>query len=353
MTASPTDPTPVWFHPDQLLFKPRYEWALGERIDHPETTARAESIVEALTEDTSFRFAEPEPVSRALLKRTHAGSLLEMLGETAGLGHDVYPTVFPKGPNVRAEPGNPHHWGHWCFDAGTPLNGQAWMAASWSASAALAAAKAVHQGVPLSYSLSRPPGHHATRSRFGGYCYLNNAAIAARWLGRKRKSRVAVLDIDYHHGNGTQSIFWSDPSVLTVSIHADPSTDFPYFAGFRDQIGGGRAEGTNRNLTEGHGCDGARYLQILDEDVAPLLKAFAPEVLILAAGLDTYELDPLGRFKITTEDFRAIGERIGRWGLPVVAVQEGGYHAEHLGRNARSLLHGLRAGLAASEQARA
>lgn len=339
------EPTTVWFHPDQLEFKPRYEWALGQRIDHPETTTRAESIVAALKAHPDFVFRTPEAIGSATLRLNHDAELLTLLKTSRKLTEDFYVAVFPRAAD-RGDPTNLQHTGVWCFDAGTPLNGEAWMAARWSASAALAAARTIAGGAPLSYSLSRPPGHHAQRSRFGGYCYLNNAAVAARFLSRK--GRVAVLDIDYHHGNGTQDIFYADPSVLTLSIHADPRDDFPYFAGFASERGLGPGEGFNMNLPEERGCDGQRYLQILEARVAPALRAFAPDALVLAAGLDGYVLDPLGKFTLTTDDFRRIGAHIGRWGIPVVAVQEGGYHAGHLGRNACALLSGLRDGLGAA-----
>lgn len=333
------------FHSEQLLFKPRYEWALGERIDHPETTARAESIVHALSEDPLFELWQPPALPAAHLRGLHAPSLLHLYEKTVALQDDLYPTVFPRGDGVRADPDNLHHAGWWCFDAGTPLNGQMWSAARWSAAAAVEAARRISQGEGLAYSLSRPPGHHATRDRFGGYCYLNNGALAARTLRKAGARKVAILDIDYHHGNGTQSLFWRDPSVLTVSVHADPRTDFPYYTGFPEERGAGRGEGFNLNLCEERGCDGTRYRQILQEQVAPVLRAFEPAALILAAGLDTYRLDPLGKFELTTDDLREVGELIGSWGYPTVAVQEGGYHSAHLGRNARALLRGLRDGL--------
>lgn len=343
----------VLFHTEQLLFKPRYEWALGERIDHPETTARAESIIATLAEDQTFDLASPPPLARSSLRGLHAPSLLSLYQSTLELSDDLYPTVFPRGDGVRADPANLNHAGWWCFDAGTPLNGEMWAAARWSAASAVEAAKRVRAGEALAYSLSRPPGHHATRDRFGGYCYLNNAALAARTLRRAGLPRVLILDIDYHHGNGTQSLFWRDSTVFTVSIHADPRTDFPYYTGFAEERGAGRGEGYNLNLCEERGCDGARYRQILEQEVAPVVQAFAPSALVLAAGLDTYRLDPLGRFTLTTDDLRDVGEVIGSWGLPVVAVQEGGYHSDHLGRNARALLLGLRAGIRGSTTVRA
>jgi len=337
------DRVPAYFHPDQLAFKPRYEWAFGERIDHPETTARAESIVAALTEaEDRFALSQPSPVPAGTVSKLHSGNLLTLYrtASTLPAGETFYPTVFPKRDQVSADPTRIHHAGAFCFDAGTPLSAETWAAASGSASCAHAAARALtkHQRT-LSYALSRPPGHHATRTAFGGYCYLNNAAIAARALRPRR--RISVLDIDVHHGNGTQSIFYRDPRVQVVSIHETPETCFPYFAGYPTETGAGRGKGATLNVTEEEGCDGKRYLELLELYALPAIRDFGSDALVLSAGLDTYELDPVGRFKLTTDDLREVGVRIGRLGMPTAVIQEGGYHAPHLGRNAVALLDGL------------
>lgn len=339
---------PSFFHPEQLGFKPRYEWAFGERIAHPETTARAESILTALQErEDTFSLHEPAPAPAGSITGLHNGSLLTLYRTASALeeGQTFYPTVFPRRDVTPADPTKISHAGAFCFDAGTPLAAQTWIAARWSASCAHQAARVLKsERRMLTYALSRPPGHHATKKSFGGYCYLNNAGIAVRAL--RRGARVAVLDIDVHHGNGTQSLFWRDPRVMVVSIHQHPDACFPYFAGYPTETGGGAGAGANLNITEDAGCDGARYFQLLEQHALPALRAFAPDYLVLSAGLDTYELDPVGHFELTTDDLREVGARIGRLGLPTVAVQEGGYHSGHLGRNAVALLDGLAAGQA-------
>lgn len=338
--------TPAFFHPAQLSFKPRYEWAFGERIDHPETTARAESILDALRASDVYAVQEPKPAPPGTITAQHNGNLLSLYRTASMLpdGETFYPTVFPKRDQVQADPTRITHAGAFCFDAGTPLSAQTWEAARWSASCAYTAARTLkRQRRKLTYALSRPPGHHANGKAFGGYCYLNNAAIAAGVL--RRGARVTVLDIDVHHGNGTQTLFYRNPRVQVVSIHEHPDTCFPYFAGYPHETGKGEAVGTTLNVTEGAGCDGKRYFELLEVHALPAIRAFAPDYLVLSAGLDTYELDPVGHFALTTDDIREVGERIGRLGLPTVAVQEGGYHTPHLGRNAVALLDGLRATL--------
>lgn len=341
-------PVPAYFHPDQLAFKPLYEWAFGERIDHPETTARAENILGALRESGAYDVREPEEAPGGTITRQHNGALLSLYRTASALppGQTFYPTVFPKRDQVRADPTNIHHAGAFCFDAGTPLSAETWRAARWSASCALRAALALKkEDRKLTYALSRPPGHHANGRAFGGYCYLNNASVAVHAL--PRKSRVTVLDIDVHHGNGTQTLFYKNARVQTVSIHEHPDHCFPYFAGYPSETGVGTGSGYNLNITEEAGCDGKRYLELLELHAINAIAAFNPDYLVLSMGLDTYELDPVGRFKLTTDDLRLVGEHIGRLGLPTVAVQEGGYHTDHLGRNAVAVLDGLRSTLGA------
>lgn len=344
---------PVFFNEVQLAFKPLYEWAFGERIAHPETTARAESILAALqAEPDAFDVREPREIPRAALRTIHRYGLLTLYNTARALpeGETFYPSVFPQGQGGVGDPTNIHHAGYFTFDSGTPLNSRTWEAASWSAACARDAAEAVSSGrFRLSYGLSRPPGHHASREAFGGYCYFNNAAVAAKLL--RKKGRVVILDIDFHHGNGTQSIFYRDPKVLVVSIHGDPVTCYPYFSGFGVETGAGPGEGYNINLPLARGTDGKRYLSVLRKKVLPNIKNFDPAFLVLSAGLDTYELDPVGDFTLVREDFHEVGEVLGRMHLPTVVVQEGGYYTPDLGANARALLHGVRQGLQATRRA--
>lgn len=225
--------------------------------------------------------------------------------------------------------------GYYAFSWGTPILEGTWEAAYWSAQCALSAADHVRTGEQAVYALCRPPGHHAAADLYGGFCYLNNAAIAARHL--QPSGRVAILDIDYHHGNGTQAIFYSDPSVLFCSLHAHPDDDYPYYWGEAGECGEGAGVGYNRNWPLPQGTDDARYLITLDAALA-VIREFAPGYLVVSAGFDIVAGDPVGGFRVTTEGLREIGRRIAGLNLPTVIVQEGGYLLDTLGENAVAYL---------------
>ncbi len=341
--SSRTASTPAFFHPDQLAFKPAYEWAFGERIDHPETTARAESILAALRELPAIDLREPSDMPITALAALHDPELLTLYQRAAALEPEqtLYPHVFPKIQRGKGDPNNLHMAGAWCFDAGTPLTRNTWTAAAWSAACARTAAEAVvEKEAPMAYALSRPPGHHAQADLFGGYCYFNNAAIAAEVL--RPHGRVAILDIDFHHGNGTQSLFYDTGDVFVLSVHGDPTEFFPFHCGYADERGEGKGEGFNLNLTLPAGTRGPEYLHLLEQVVLEALHTFDPAFLVLSAGFDGYEKDPVGAFQLTTDDFEAIGGVLATLDLPTVVVQEGGYYTPDLGSNAGALLTGLR-----------
>ncbi len=334
---------PVYFHEAQLAFKPRYEWAFGKRIRHPETTRRAESILSAVQrEGRRFDLRVPEAKPLKALRRAHHFSLVTLYTTAEQLpeGEDLYPHVFPRQMRGQGDPTNLRQAGAYCFDAGTPLNRHTWDAAAWSAGCAYQAAKTLRsEEREVVYALSRPPGHHAQRDLFGGYCYFNNAAIAANVL--KRHGRVAILDIDFHHGNGTQEIFYKDARVFVANVHGDPREFFPFYCGSATETGTGKGEGYNLNVPLPGGTTGRQYLKELRRTVLSAIRHFDPVHLVLSAGLDTYDKDPMGGFALTTDDLHEVGVLIGRMKLPTVVVQEGGYYTPHLGRNALALLDGL------------
>jgi acetoin utilization deacetylase AcuC-like enzyme len=223
--------------------------------------------------------------------------------------------------------------GYYCFGVGSPILEHTWQAAYWSAQCALSGADRLLTGDSSVYALCRPPGHHAAVDMYGGFCYLNNAAIAARYLGEK----VAILDIDYHHGNGTQEIFYRDASVLFCSIHIDPDLDYPYYWGGADERGEGPGQGFNRNWPMPRGIEDEAYLLVLEQALEVIGK-YAPRYLIVSAGLDIAAGDAVGSFRITPGGFREIGRHIRRLGIPTLVVQEGGYLLDRLGENVVAFL---------------
>ena len=257
-------------------------------------------------------------------------------------GELVYPYVFP----IRRPDRPPHdrsvRAGYYCIDTFTPLSRVAYKAARAAVNVALSGAEALAEGEPLVYSLCRPPGHHAERDTYGGFCYFCNAAIAAQYL-LERMGRVAMLDIDYHHGNGAQDIFYTRSDVLTISIHGHPSFAYPYFTGFADEEGEGDGLGRNRNYPLPEEVGDARYLEELDEALT-LIRNFKPEALVVPVGLDIAKADPTGTWRVSPEGLFEIGSRIGALKLPTLLVQEGGYNIRSLGRNAVAVLSGVCAG---------
>jgi acetoin utilization deacetylase AcuC-like enzyme len=226
-------------------------------------------------------------------------------------------------------------------DTACPIGPGTWAGACAATDVAATAAQLVLDGEDAAYALCRPPGHHAYRDQAGGFCFLNNSAVAAAHL-RQRHERVAILDVDVHHGNGTQGIFYRRSDVFTVSIHADPVAYYTFVWGYAHEGGEGDGQGTNRNipLPIGTGDDG--YITALDV-AKHAIASFAPTALVLALGLDASEHDPLAALKITTDGFRRIGEAIARFGLPTVIVQEGGYLSDILGANLTATLGGFEA----------
>ena len=333
------------------------ELASGVEIPCFESPERILAIEAALEADGGFAFQPPAEHGRAPILAVHDAAMVDVfehawtdaLAAGADTSRAYFPDVFligayQEGMALNAMPaGARHRLGAYLFDTATPIVGGTWDAALAAVDVAITTAERVVAGAPLAYGLCRPPGHHAARGMLGGYCYFNNAAIVAEWLRREGGARrVAILDIDYHHGNGTQQIFWERGDVLYLSLHADPARAYPYFSGYATERGAGDGEALNRNwpLPARTGLDA--YAVALAEALR-MIVAFAPDApLVLSAGFDTFERDPIGDLALRTEDYREIGRMIAGLGMPVIALQEGGYAVDALGANAVRLLTGLR-----------
>jgi acetoin utilization deacetylase AcuC-like enzyme len=230
--------------------------------------------------------------------------------------------------------------GLFSMDAGSPLTAGTWAAARAGACCALSAARAVAGGARSAFALTRPPGHHAGADFFGGYCFLNNAALAAQHLRDLGCARVAVLDIDYHHGNGTQAIFYERADVYFTSIHGDPHTEYPFYLGYADELGAGAGLGANRNLPLPKGTDFELWRQALVQALQDI-QTFGADALVVSLGLDTFESDPISGFRLRSADYLQVGDDIARAAVPTVFVFEGGYAVAEIGINAVNVLEGF------------
>jgi acetoin utilization deacetylase AcuC-like enzyme len=230
--------------------------------------------------------------------------------------------------------------GHYSLDAGAPFVAGTWAAVKASHDVALSAAALVAGGARAAFALCRPPGHHAGRGFAGGYCYINNAAVAAEFLRARGHARVAVLDVDYHHGNGTQAIFWERGDVFVANIHADPRVEYPFFLGHADERGAGAGEGATLNLPLPHGTDWAGFAPALDA-ACDAVAAFGAGAVVVSLGVDTFAGDPISRFRLVSADYPVMGARLAALCLPTLFVMEGGYAVAEIGVNAVGVLAGF------------
>lgn len=252
---------------------------------------------------------------------------------------DAIPSVWPARGLRISHADIESRLGAYAFDTATPIARGTWDATRAGVDVTLSAAQSVADGESAAFALTRPPGHHASGDVFGGYCYLNNVAIAAQWFV-DRGLRPAVLDVDYHHGNGTQSIFYARDDVLFASIHADPSFAYPHFLGFPDERGEGAGEGFNLNLPLPRGTQWTAYAEALSAALARI-GAFAPDVLLVSLGLDTFEDDPICRFRIRRDDYFRLGADLALARIPTLFVFEGGYNLQALPAIAANVLEGF------------
>ena len=254
---------------------------------------------------------------------------------------DALPSAWPSHRSSSQEPESINGWlGYFSFDAGTPITAGTWRAAKAAADTALTAQEIVGEGAPAAFALTRPPGHHASSEQYGGYCFLNNAAIAAEAMLHDGADRVAIIDIDYHHGNGTQAVFYDRSDVLFISIHADPAQEYPFYHGYAQETGRDDGEGFNVNYPLPTGTGWERYREALDDGLRRI-SAFGPDALVVSLGVDTFDGDPLGAFRLSSDNFTEIGRRISELSTPTLFILEGGYDLESIGLNVTNVLCGF------------
>jgi len=348
----------VVYTPAHLAHDITIETWMGMPIPANEVAERAERIRLALDADGGFIFDRPVEHGKAPITAVHEAGLVRFLEEAWSkhraqriprpfLSADTYPNramfegMSPEevGRVVREPLQVGGRAGFWGLDSAAPLVAGTYSAARAAVDVALTAVDLVLAGETAAYGLCRPPGHHAARSMYGGYCFFNNAAIAAEAIVGATGERVAILDVDYHHGNGTQQIFWRRGDVRYVSIHADPDHDYPYFLGRADETGEGPGAGENCNLPLAPGTDDGAYLAAVDRALE-VIDAAPGSVIVVSLGFDTYGLDPIGTFALTTAAYHEMGRRTAALGRRLVILQEGGYHRPSLGENARAWLRG-------------
>ena len=337
----------VFWDPVQLDHTPRFFLVRGQVKSNFEIPARAESLLAACLALGLAPVPPAVQVSIVALTPVHDPAYVRFL-QTA---YDRWRVLPEAGPEVVANTHAPpeaagaapsghvvSQAGWYMADAACPIGEGTWRAALAAASCALAAADEAAAG-RMAYALVRPPGHHAYRAKAGGHCYLNNAALAAERLRHAGAQRVAVLDIDSHHGNGTQGIFWERPDVLFVSLHADPDAYYPWFTGRAAERGGGAGEGTTLNLPQPMGTGDAAWLAALDQGL-DAIRAFGAEALVVSLGFDASEHEPLAALRVTADGFARAGAAIGALRRPTAIVQEGGYAVDGIGEGLGRFLSG-------------
>lgn len=341
----------TFYNEQHALHAGQHEIYRGEILPCFEKPARADFVLHELERRNLGEIVTPQVVPLMSLEKIHSPRYLHFLRhawqewlalDPANVNKDAFPAVWPvRSLRDDLEPENfCAKLGLYSMDSGTPLTAGSWIAAKTGADCAINAAHALHLGERASFALTRPPGHHAGYDFFGGYCFLNNAALAAQHLLDDGASRVAILDIDYHHGNGTQSIFYQRSDVMFASIHADPKTDFPFYLGHADEIGQADGQGFNLNLPLSQGASASAWFSAL-ETACIRIAASKPQALIISLGVDTYIHDPISHFSLQSSDYLKIGERLAQMGLPTVFVFEGGYAVNEIGVNVVNVLEGF------------
>jgi acetoin utilization deacetylase AcuC-like enzyme len=357
VARTPTAQTPklpimlIYYNASHALHCGRQEMYRGRLVPSHEVPARADFVRDELRRRRFGTWHDAAPADLDVVRRIHDARYVDFLAtawarwtslDPANADVDILPSVWPNAALRRdVTPDNfAAQVGLYAFDAGTPIGAGTWSAALCGAGGAIAAARAVLVGAPAAMVLTRPPGHHAGADFYGGYCFLNNAALAAQTLVDGGLQRVAVLDVDYHHGNGTQSLFYERADVFTASIHGDPRTEYPFYLGHADERGRGEGEGCNLNLALPAGTGFRAWREALARALSAV-SAHRPQALVVPLGVDTFEGDPISGFTFKSADYRELGRLLAEPGLPTVFTLEGGYAVAEVGVNVANVLEGF------------
>lgn len=335
------------FSSEHLLRNPKTELYGGRLVPPHECPERAEIVLERVRAVGLGEVAAPSRFGLAPVLQVHDQKFVEFLQGAwtdwvaAGNLGEAIPDCWPARRMMQRCPENvTGRLGYYAMAGETSISAGTWEAARAAADVAVTAAGHIHRGAPAAFALCRPPGHHAARDLYGGYCFLNNAAIAAQLLRDKGAARVAILDVDFHHGNGTQDIFYERADVLYVSLHGDPVHAFPYFTGFADETGAAAGTGYNMNLPMPPGTGFSVWGDAL-KSALERIRRFRPDALVVSLGVDTFAGDPISFFKLQSADFSRYGQMIGACRLPTLFVFEGGYAVADVGVNAVNVLTGF------------
>jgi acetoin utilization deacetylase AcuC-like enzyme len=338
------------FSPDHVLHNPGTELYGGRLVRPHESPERAGLILDRVRSVGLGDVIVPQGFGLDPVLRVHDAQFVQFLEaawpewRAAGFLGDAIPNCWPARRMAEKVPAHiDGKLGYYSFAAETSIAAGSWEAALVGKDVALTAAQLVHDGAKAAFGLCRPPGHHAASDLYGGYCFLNNAAVAAQWLRDQGASRIAILDIDFHHGNGTQDIFYRRADVLYASLHGDPAEAFPYFSGYADEDGAGEGEGFNINYPMSPGTAFPRWAFALERALRRI-SVFSPDALVVSLGVDTFENDPISFFKLTSEDFRTCGSMIGCTRIPTLFLLEGGYAIDAIGINVVNVLSGFEDG---------
>ena len=319
----------------------------GRMVPCFENARRIPIIRDAVAHAVKAQLVDPADHGMDPIRAIHDPDYLDFIENAwaewtkAGKTGDAFAYVWPTGG---FSGGHPKHisarLGQFAISSDTPITQGTWKAAYWGAQTVASAADATWNDGEASFALTRPPGHHAHADLFGGYCFFNNAAIVAQAFRDQGYGKVAVLDVDFHHGNGTQAIFYDRNDVLTISLHGDPDLVFPHFLGFEDEIGEGAGEGYNLNIVYPPNTPYSVWSQGL-ETACERIQSFKPDALVVALGVDTFEEDPISFFKLNSGDYLTLGQRLAALGLPTVFTMEGGYDVDAIGVNAVNVMQGF------------